>query len=93
MTLPALEEMITLDALRAAWMRVQRGGGAAGSDGLTVTDFTSTAHEELPRLARALQEGTYRPQPLRYAALKKSSGAFRDLAYPTVRDRIAQTAV
>lgn len=93
MTLPALEEMITLDALRSAWMRVQRGGGAAGSDGLTVMDFASTAHEELPRLARALQEGTYRPQPLRYAALKKSSGAFRDLAYPTVRDRIAQTAV
>jgi CRISPR-associated protein Cas1 len=93
MDLPTLEEMTTLDALRAAWMRVQRGGGAAGSDGLTVADFARTAHEDLPRLARALQEGTYSPQPLCYASLEKSDGERRELAYPTVRDRIAQTAV
>jgi CRISPR-associated protein Cas1 len=93
MDLPTLEEMTTLDALQAAWMRVQRGGGAAGSDGLTVTDFARTAHEDLPRLARALQEGTYSPQPLCYASLEKSDGERRELAYPTVRDRIAQTAV
>jgi len=85
--------MTTLDALRTAWARVRQGGGAAGTDGLTVADFARVAHEELPRLCEAMQEGTYRPQPLRYASLKKSAGSCRELAYPTVRDRIAQTAV
>jgi CRISPR-associated protein Cas1 len=44
-------------------------------------------------LSTALREGSYRPGPLRHAAIPKANGGQRALTIPCVRDRVAQSAV
>ena len=44
-------------------------------------------------LSRNLLNRTYEPLPARYVNVPKSNGKYRELAIPTVRDRVAQRAV
>jgi RNA-directed DNA polymerase len=53
------------ETLEAAWKTVRRNGGSAGSDHQSVKDFESGLGEEIARLSKELQEGTYRPRPIR----------------------------
>jgi len=79
--------------LAAAWDRVQANDGAAGVDGQSIERFAARAEDYLAELAAALREGQYRPQPIKRADIPKGDGRTRPLGIPTVKDRIAQTAV
>ena len=84
------------DVLEAAWLRVSRNRGSAGSDGVTI-EAVATAEGGVARwlddLAEALRSGQYRPQPVRRVQIPKPDGRLRPLGIPTVRDRVAQMAV
>jgi RNA-directed DNA polymerase len=68
--------------------------GAAGVDHQTVDDFAEDNRKELERLQTQLREDTYRPAPVRRAWVPKpGSSEKRPLGIPTVRDRVAQTAL
>ena len=68
--------------------------GAAGVDRPTVADFAEHEREELLRLHTELQDGTYRPAPVRRTWIPKpGSSEKRPLGIPTVRDRVVQTAL
>lgn len=68
--------------------------GAAGVDHQSVADFEAHRSEELQRLAEALRTDTYRPQAIRRVRIPKpGSSEKRPLGIPTVRDRVAQTAL
>jgi CRISPR-associated protein Cas1 len=79
--------------LLAAWERVEENAGGPGVDGISVDVFGFTLEEELTKLQNALRDHTYRPQPLLRVTASKPQGGVRVLAIPTVRDRVAQTAV
>ena len=79
--------------LRAAWAKVRANGGAAGVDGQSLERFAARAEGYLAELATALQEDSYRPQPVKRVDIPKGDGRTRPLGIPTVKDRIAQTAV
>jgi RNA-directed DNA polymerase len=79
--------------LAAAWERVRANAGAAGVDGQKVERFEQGAPLYLAKLASALREGSYRPQPIRRVEIPKGDGRTRPLGIPTVKDRIVQTAV
>jgi RNA-directed DNA polymerase len=91
----ALMDKVSADGnLIAAYNRVARKKGAAGVDHVTVNDFGSRLTDELPRLARQLREGTYRPQAVRRVQIPKpGTNETRPLGIPTVRDRVAQAAI
>jgi len=79
--------------LAAAWAKVQANGGAAGVDRQSIERFAAHADEYLAELSRALRTGEYRPAAIRRVEIPKGNGGMRPLGIPTVKDRIAQTAV
>lgn len=79
--------------LLEAWQRVWRNGGAAGGDGISVEAFASEVHRRLAYLSDDLSSGRYEPGPIRLTQIPKNDGGLRPLAIPSVRDRVAQTAV
>ena len=89
-----IDKVYAARTLLAAWQRVKANGGAAGVDHVTTTMYEADLDGRLARLATALRDGTYRPQPIRRAWIDKpGSGEKRPLGIPTVRDRIVQTAL
>jgi len=81
--------------LRTAFDRVKANAGSAGVDHQTIEMFGVRLDANLERLAHDLKEGTYRPRPVRRAWIPKPGNhkEKRPLGIPTVRDRVAQTAL
>jgi RNA-directed DNA polymerase len=80
--------------LYAAFRRVARNDGAAGVDHQSIASYEAGLMENLRASARALREGTYRPQAVRRVYIQKlGSREKRPLGIPTVRDRVVQAAV
>src|SRR6201997_1513336 len=79
--------------LAEAWKRVRENKGSAGIDGLTVAGFEQRQDELLERLHQQLREKTYRPSPVKRAAIPKLGGGTRNLGIPSVRDRVVQQAL
>ena len=79
--------------LLAAWDKVRANKGAAGVDGQSVQAFGHDAPRYLAELEQALNEGSYRPQPVKRVEIPKGPKQARPLGIPVVKDRIVQTAV
>jgi len=88
-----MERVLAPDNLKAAWKRVRSNKGAPGIDGMTVEDFPAFWREEWTRIRAAIEEGTYRPAPVRRVFIPKPDGSQRPLGVPTVLDRLIQQAV
>jgi len=80
--------------LDAAFSKVRRNRGSAGVDHQTVEAFEMRREENLARLHAVLKEGRYGPQSVKRTWIPKPGSAEkRPLGIPTVRDRVAQTAL
>jgi RNA-directed DNA polymerase len=88
-----MDKVSALRTLRAAFARVKANRGAAGVDHVTVAMYEARLDVHLAALSTALQDGTYRPQPIRRHWIPKGPRERRPLGIPTVRDRVVQTAL
>lgn len=80
--------------LRSAFEQVKRNRGGAGVDHQTIEEFENHVDHNLDWLHRSLKEGTYQPQAIKRTWIPKpGSNQMRPLGIPTVRDRVAQTAL
>lgn len=81
------------EGLFDGWARVLANHGAAGGDGVGCDTFAIETHRRLANLSHDLRSGNYQPGPLRRVEIPKKSGGVRTLTIPSVRDRVAQSAV
>jgi group II intron reverse transcriptase/maturase len=88
-----LEYILCPTNLNNAYKQVKRNDGSGGVDRMDtklLLPYLQTHREEL---LTALQEGNYKPQPVRRVEISKESGKKRQLGIPTVVDRVIQQAV
>jgi group II intron reverse transcriptase/maturase len=87
------ETVFSRENLKRALKRVERNRGAAGVDGMTVAELRPWLRENWVAIRKQLDEGTYRPAPVRRVTIPKPDGGERMLGVPTVVDRLIQQAI
>src|SRR6202047_1193724 len=87
-----IDKVFRLDTLALGWAQVEKNAGAAGVDRLRFKRFAQARDRYLTELAHALQDGSYRPQPVRRVYIPKGKGQ-RPLGIPAVKDRVLQAAL
>ena len=89
------DKVYRADILSHAYSLVRANKGSAGIDGVT---FEAIEEKEgalafMAELAGALEDKTYRPDPVKRVMIPKADGSQRPLGIPTIRDRVAQMAM
>ena len=87
------ERVWARENLYQALHRVESNRGAAGVDGMTAAELRPYLKAQWPSIRAALEEGRYRPSPVRRVMIPKPDGGERQLGIPTVVDRFIQQAI
>ncbi len=88
-----MEEVLRKENLMRAYKRVKSNKGAAGVDGMTVDELMPYCQKHWDEIKEQLQNGTYKPQPVKRVEIPKPDGGTRVLGIPTVLDRLIQQAI
>ncbi|MEK6482580.1 group II intron reverse transcriptase/maturase [Catalinimonas sp. 4WD22] len=88
-----IEKVISRKNIQKAYLQVRANKGSAGVDGMTVNDLPKFLKERQDKIATAVCNGKYLPQPILGVEIPKSNGKKRLLGVPTVADRVLQQAV
>lgn len=88
-----IEKVISRKNIRKAYLQVRANKGSAGVDGMSVDDLPEFLKEHQDKIATAVCNGKYPPQPILGVEIPKSNGKKRLLGVPTVVDRVLQQAV
>lgn len=89
-----IDKVYRSKTLYAAWEKVRRKGGSAGTDHEDIERFEQKLEETINKLSEELGSDTYRPRPIKRTYIDKpGSREKRPLGIPTVRDRVVQSAI
>ena len=88
-----LEAILDPSNLNRAYMAVMRNKGCGGIDEMSCEQLLPWLKANKDSLIRSLQDGTYRPNPVRRVEIPKDNGKKRLLGIPTVVDRLVQQAI
>lgn len=76
-----------------AYDRVIKNKGAAGVDGIGITEFKDHLKQHWPTIKAKLLAGDYIPSLVRRVDIPKPQGGVRTLGIPTLTDRLIQQAL
>jgi RNA-directed DNA polymerase len=82
LTRQLMEEVVSSANLNRAYRRVKANDGAAGVDGMTVTELRAWIAGNRDVLIAALLDGSYQPRPVRGVEIPKPGGGVRQLGIP-----------
>lgn len=89
-----MDKVLSIQNLKDASAKVKANKGGAGVDHQSVGHFSKHLDANLYDLHTRLKEGQYQPQLIRRVYIPKPGcNEKRPLGIPTVRDRVAQTAL
>jgi RNA-directed DNA polymerase len=87
------EAVFSRENMQTAQKRVESNKGAAGIDGMEVTDLRGYLKAHWLEMRAVLESGKYQPSPVRRVEIPKPDGGVRQLGIPTVIDRLIQQAI
>ncbi|WP_408647959.1 group II intron reverse transcriptase/maturase [Tichowtungia aerotolerans] len=88
-----LEQILCSENMQRAWARVKANKGAAGVDGMSISDAAGFIRRNWEAIRSTLENGRYCPRPVRRVLIPKPDGTRRPLGIPTVLDRLIQQAI
>ncbi len=88
-----LEQVLDRENMRKAWARVKANKGAAGVDGMSISKASGFIRQHWEAICSTLENGRYKPMPVRRVSIPKPGGGSRPLGIPTVLDRMIQQAI
>jgi group II intron reverse transcriptase/maturase len=88
-----LESILAPGNLNRAYKAVMRNKGCGGIDKVSCEQLLPWLKANKSELVSSLQNGTYRPNPVRRVEIPKDNGKKRLLGIPTVVDRVVQQAI
>jgi RNA-directed DNA polymerase len=88
-----LELMLCRENMTAAWKRVRANRGSHGVGGLSIAEAEIEIRKTWLSIKRQIEDGHYRPSPVRRIEIPKGNGETRPLGIPTVLDRMIQQAL
>ncbi|MCI5688610.1 MAG: group II intron reverse transcriptase/maturase, partial [Emergencia sp.] len=74
-----MEQILSKENLKAAYLQVVRNKGVAGVDGMTVEELGEYLLENGENIKEQLRRKKYRPQPVRRVEIPKPEGGVRKL--------------
>jgi RNA-directed DNA polymerase len=93
-TAQLMEAVVERGNMLTALHRVESNKGAAGVDGMTVSELRSHLKEQWLAIKERLLAGSYEPKPVRRVEIPKPDGkGMRKLGIPTAVDRLIQQAL
>jgi len=88
----ALLHHVDVAALKRAFKRLKRRA-APGVDGESVESYAEGLDDRLEALHKRVQDGNYRPRPIRRVHIPKADGGKRPLGILALEDKLVQGAV
>lgn len=88
-----IEEILSTENVRVALYKVIANKGAAGIDGMEVTQLRDHMNANWWSIKQSILERSYKPAPVRRVEIPKANGGVRKLGIPTVVDRTLQQAI
>lgn len=88
-----MERVLSRSNMQRALKRVKRNKGSAGIDGMSVDELGPWLVDHWLEVRMEIENGRYRPSPVRHVTIPKLGGGERMLGIPTVLDRLIQQAL
>ena len=88
-----LEQILSPTNMNRAYKRVKSNKGSGGIDKMEVESLNGYLVQNKDELLQSIQEGDFRPNPVRRVEIPKEPGKMRMLGIPTVVDRVVQQAI
>ena len=82
-----MEQILSEENLKRAYLQVVRNKGAEGVDGMKYTELKEHLEKNGEIIKEQLRTRKYKPQPVRRVEIPKPDGGVRNLGVPTVTDR------
>lgn len=93
LTQDLLTEISSVGNLVAGLRQVVKNAGIGGVDGTSVSELKVWFSKHYQDLSEDILQGRYQPSPVQGVEIPKSSGGYRQLGIPTVKDRLVQQAM
>lgn len=87
------QHILSEETMKAAMEEVIAAHGSAGADNLPVSELSAFMEKNGKRLRRKIRFGIYRPQPLKIVCIPRENNTPREIAIPSVVDRMVQQAI
>ncbi len=88
-----MEQIVSRENMIRAYERVVRNKGAAGVDGLSVSELKDHLKANWLNIKENLLKDEYHPQKVKKVSIPKPKGGERILGIPAVTDRLIQQAI